>query len=298
MVSRFGAAAVGVLLGAACGRGPNELGTSGSAIASAAVVPASRAPVRVAGEERLTRKPVVAVVASGGQLLGMHAGPPPFTLFDDRSVVVGRKEGFVEGELSAESYAALLAEVARAGLEDLPARVTGGVESTHSIDTSIVVRDGDGYRRVQVVGFDDGAKQASPIPRKPPPEAFVRLHARLMRLPIPGARPWVAKHALATWRRVDRAGEPWPEDVAPPDEGCFRPVGDDSVVHCVVERAPSARLAKAYGAVGARPVFRASDGAYELAHLGATIEARAFLDRVDHCADPEASRDGACASGR
>jgi hypothetical protein len=274
------------------------LGSSGSSPIASAVVAAPRAPIRIAGAERLARKPVLALLTSGGQLLGMHAGPPPFTLFDDRSVVARRSEGVVEGELAADAYAALLAEVAQAGLDALPPRVTGGVESTHSIDTSIVVRAGDGYLRVQVVGFDGGAMQASPIPREPPPGAFVRLHARLTSLPIPGARPWVAKHALATLRRVERLGEPWPATIPPPDDACFRPAGDDTLLHCVVELGQVEPFRRACEAKDARPVFRSNERAYELAHFAETIDARAFLDRVDRCADPEAARDPACASGR
>ena len=273
------------------------MGSSGSSTIASAAVAVPRVPIRIAGAERLTRKPVLALLTSGGQLLGMHAGPPPFTLFDDRSVVARRKEGVVEGELAGDAYDSLLEEVAGARLETLPPRVTGGVESTHSIDMSIVVRVGDGYLRVRVVGFDGGAMQASPIPREPPPEAFVRLQARLTSLPIPGARPWVAKHALATLGRVDRPGEPWPATIPAPDDGCFRPAGDDTLLHCAIELAAAEPLRRAFAMPGARPAFRSNERAYELAHFAETIEARAFLDRVDRCADLEAARDPACASG-
>jgi len=64
-----------------------------------------------------------------------------------------------------------------------------------------------------------------------------------------------------------------------------------------VERAVATPLAEAYRAPGPRPAFRSNQGAYALAHFGESIEARAFLERIDQCADSEALRDRACELG-
>jgi hypothetical protein len=264
----------------------------------------SAATFRVEGGEGLSRKPVVVIVGHGGQELGLHGGPPAFTLFDDRHVITKRDGKLVEGALSLASYGALLDEVRSSGVQDLPALFTGGVLSFHSLDTSILVADGPRYKRVRVVGFHDGVREKVPasMKRDPPPSAFLKVYRTLMDLPLPNAKPWEPRHVLAILRRASTAPQPWPDSIPEPGPERFRRAGDDSLLYIVVDRALAV---SAWGQGGIRPWSNPKRGpytwngaAYELSHLGDTIEARAHLLRVDLCAVPDAARDTACTPPR
>src|SRR5690606_16322205 len=101
------------------------------------------------------------------------------------------------------------------GLAKAPRVIHGEVRATHTPETTIVFRDGDGWRHVSVEGFYEGAMIAGQTHQ--PPDGFSKVYHRLVDHPLPEAAPW-QHHHLRVHLRATTSGEalPWPTDLPRP----------------------------------------------------------------------------------
>lgn len=243
----------------------------------------SDASYAVPWAEALDRRPDVVLVEVGGQTTELVAAAPLFALFDDGLVLARRGGRGRVASWDAEAAEALRQEVAASGVLGLAPKHRGGMLTSHTISTALLVRRGERYKAVVVDHLHRGESTA---PETPPP-VFMALYQKLTALPLGVTKPWEPEYAFVALRRDGELGEPWPRALPEPTAARFD-VTDGQFFFYVVDRA---HLPFAQGLHG---LLAFEGGGYRVLAAGPTYGAAAFVRKVIACATSAPPSPAAC----